>query len=130
MDSVDPVDPLDAETIAQLRELGDDEFLAELAEMFLTDFDPGLTVLVAAIDADDRTTAGSKAHFLKGSSLSIGLKRLSETLAQIERHFRDDGTAETLDERLVSDLHVRADEARVRLRMLLLESEESGISGR
>ncbi|MEY2399584.1 MAG: Hpt domain [Actinomycetota bacterium] len=127
MDSPDPLDP---ETLAQLRELGDDAFIGELAEMFLTDFDAPFNALLDAVAADDRETAASKAHFLKGSSMSIGLLTLSQTLAQIEQHFRGDAAAADLDPGVLAQLPTQADQARMRLRMLLLECEDSGISGR
>ncbi|MBA2607795.1 MAG: Hpt domain-containing protein [Actinobacteria bacterium] len=117
-------DPLDAATIKQLRELGDDSFIAELAEMFLSDFEPTYARLLGAIRNDDTQTAASSAHFLKGSSLSIGLLALSGVLAQVEAHFRTEGGA--LSEAVLNEMQRRADEAQTRLRLLLAETEGFG----
>ncbi len=117
-------DPLDAETLNQLRELGDDSFIAELAEMFLSDFEPTYAKLLGAIRDADAPTAASSAHFLKGSSLSIGLLALSGVLAQVEANFRGEG--EALSEAVLDELQHRADEAQTRLRLLLAETEGFG----
>jgi HPt (histidine-containing phosphotransfer) domain-containing protein len=121
-------DPLDAATLQQLRELGDDAFIAELAEIYLADFEPAFAKLLAANQDADWTTAITSSHFLKGSSMSIGLLTLGQVLAQVESHFRADGGR--LDDAVLCELHSRADQAQARLQVLLAESEESGISGR
>ncbi len=121
-------DPLDADTLRQLRDMGDEGFIAELAEMYLVDFEPAFAVLIESISTDDRVTAAAKAHFLKGSSLSIGLTALSAVLADIEHHFRD-GSA-SFDEATMRELQSRADQARSRLQEFLTETEESTSTGR
>lgn len=121
-------DPLDAATLQQLRELGDDEFLAELAQMFLEDFGPTFAKLLTANRDGDWPAAISSSHFLKGSSLSLGLLTLGQVLAQVEAHFRADGGP--LDEVTLREMQFRADEAHARLQLLISECEESGVSGR
>jgi len=121
-------DPLDPETIRQLRTLGDDAFINELAEMFLTDFDPAYDKLLKSIANEDHVTASATAHFLKGSSSSIGLRMLAAVLADIEHHFSDGSVP--LNETTMSELDERAEEARSRLRVFLAESEESATTGR
>lgn len=128
MDQTFYEDPLDPDTLLQLRAIGDDGFIAELAEMYLADFEPVFAVLIESIRTDDRATAAVKAHFLKGSSLSMGLLALSGVLADIEHHFRD-GSA-LFDEATMRELHWRADQARSRLHRFLAETEESATTGR
>jgi len=121
-------DPLDADTLQQLRELGDESFIAELAGLFLTDFGPTYTKLLEANRDGDWSVATSSSHFLKGSSMSIGLLGLATVLAQVEAHFRANGGA--LDDATLSELDHRAEQAQARLQILLAESEESGAVGR
>ncbi len=121
-------DPLDAATLEQLRELGDDSFIAELADMYLADFEPTYAKLLAANQDGDWPSAVASSHFLKGSSMSLGLVTLGTVFSRIEAHFRADGGA--LDQATLDELQTRADQAQARLHILLAESEESGITGR
>src|SRR3954454_24523103 len=49
-------DPLDQSVLAGLRELGDQELLAKLAELFLEDVPPQLEVLREAIEGGDASS--------------------------------------------------------------------------
>lgn len=65
--------------------LGDDEFLAELIDIYLDDAPPQLELLRAAVARADAAAASSVAHRLKGSSGHIGAESLSQLCSQIER---------------------------------------------
>jgi CheY-like chemotaxis protein len=76
--------PLDPEVLAGLRELGDEELLAELAGMFFDDASSRLGELREAVEAGDAAGVGRVAHTLKGSSGNMGATRMSEICAEIE----------------------------------------------
>jgi HPt (histidine-containing phosphotransfer) domain-containing protein len=65
--------------------LGDDEFLAELIDIYLDDVPPQLELLRAAVARADAAAASSVAHRLKGSSGNVGAESLSALCNQIER---------------------------------------------
>lgn len=62
------------------------EFLAELAPMFLADVPPLLATLETAVAQEDLRTVCNTAHTLKGSSSSMGIKRLAQIAHEMERH--------------------------------------------
>lgn len=64
--------------------LGDDEFLAELIDIYLDDVPPQLELLRAAVARADAAAAGSVAHRLKGSSSNLGAESLSALCNQVE----------------------------------------------
>jgi signal transduction histidine kinase/PleD family two-component response regulator/HPt (histidine-containing phosphotransfer) domain-containing protein len=75
---------LDPEVLAGLRDLGDEELLAELAGMFFDDASSRLGELREAVEAGDTAGVGRVAHTLKGSSGNMGATRMSEICAEIE----------------------------------------------
>jgi HPt (histidine-containing phosphotransfer) domain-containing protein len=68
--------------------LGDDEFMAELIDIYLGDAAPQIELLRAAVAQADIATASSVAHRLKGSSGNVGAESLSALCGQIERASR------------------------------------------
>ena len=74
---------LDPEVLAGLRELGDAELLAELAEMFLDDASSRLADLREALKESDTRTLERAAHTLKGSSGNMGATRMSAICAEL-----------------------------------------------
>lgn len=76
--------PLDAETLASLRELGGDEFVGELAVIFLDEAPAQLEAIEQALAAGDRDRLASSAHALKSSAGNMGAKRLHTILSEIE----------------------------------------------
>lgn len=65
--------------------LGDEEFLAELIDIYLGDVPPQLDLLRAAIARADAAAASSVAHRLKGSSSNVGAESLTALCGQVER---------------------------------------------
>lgn len=64
------------------------EFLAELAPMFLEDAPPLMATLETAVAQKDLQTVCDTAHTLKGSSSSMGIKRLAQIASEMEKHAR------------------------------------------
>jgi CheY-like chemotaxis protein len=75
---------LDPEVLANLRDLGDAELLAELAGMFLDDASSRLQELREAIGAGDAAGVERVAHTLKGSSGNMGATRMSAICAELQ----------------------------------------------
>jgi HPt (histidine-containing phosphotransfer) domain-containing protein len=77
-------DPIDRQVIKNLRELGGQEMLSELAEMFLDDTRLGIDTLKGAVEEGDAQTIERTAHTLKGSSGNMGAHRMARVCAQLE----------------------------------------------
>jgi CheY-like chemotaxis protein/HPt (histidine-containing phosphotransfer) domain-containing protein len=77
-------DPLDQSVLAGLRELGDQELLAKLAELFLEDVPPQLEVLREAIEGGDASSVERVGHTLKGSCGNMGALRMGTLCAELE----------------------------------------------
>ena len=75
---------LDPEVLANLRDLGDAELLAELAGMFFDDASSRLGELREAIGAGDAAGVERVAHTLKGSSGNMGATRMSAICAELQ----------------------------------------------
>lgn len=103
---------LDSETIATLRSLrrGTRSILSQLLVSFAEGTQPLIDDLRAATNIRDRKAIVHAAHTLKGTSLTIGAKRLGALSAEIERL----GRAEQLDdlEPLVATMQDEFDLAR------------------
>jgi signal transduction histidine kinase/DNA-binding response OmpR family regulator len=75
---------LDPEVLANLRDLGDAEFLAELAGMFFDDASSRLEELREARGAGNAAGVERVAHTLKGSSGNMGATRMSAICAELQ----------------------------------------------
>ena len=75
---------LDPEVLANLRDLGDAELLAELAGMFFDDASSRLGELREAVEAGDAGGVERVAHTLKGSSGNMGAARMSAICADLQ----------------------------------------------
>ncbi|HVE94384.1 MAG TPA: Hpt domain-containing protein, partial [Acidimicrobiales bacterium] len=113
-------DPIDPALLAQLIDVGGDEFVAELAGLYLGDLDRRVEAIARCIElsGDDLDRL---AHDLKGSSANMGLRDLAETCSQIERVGRGDPVADPAS--LLRDLRREAVRARRRLTQLTGEGE-------
>jgi two-component system, sensor histidine kinase and response regulator len=98
-------DPLDQSVLAGLRELGDQELLAELAELFLEDVPPQLEVLREAIEGGDAPSVERVGHTLKGSCGNMGALRMGTLCAELEEigHSGELERAPVLFERLEAE---------------------------
>ena len=89
---------LDAEIIAELREVMEEEF-SNLISIFLDDLPLQLDRLQTAVAANDAETIYQVAHKLKSSCSNLGLMRLAELFRRLEQAGRFqtlDGVAELL----------------------------------
>ena len=80
--------PIDL-TAALERTGGEMDFLKELLDMFIGDFKEKYTAIKDAFKLKDAVQVQELAHSLKGSSASLGLIPLQETLFQLETAGRE-----------------------------------------
>ncbi len=91
----------------------DEEFLKELAEMFINDFPAMLSEIKEAVDGHNSEALGKSAHKLKGAVVNFGKRAAYETSLKLEmmgKENRLDGAKDIYDilvkdaEQLVSAL--------------------------
>jgi two-component system sensor histidine kinase/response regulator len=115
-------DPIDPAFFAQLLSLGGEEFVSELAQLFLSDLDRRVKQLSAA-----ETMSGEEvcrlAHDLKGSSANMGLTALAAVCARVESHTRGNEFGKV--EPLIAELRREAARARDRLEPLAAVKKEA-----
>jgi CheY-like chemotaxis protein len=91
---------LDASAIESLRDLGGDDFLAEVVDTFLSDA-PALVATLRTASVEGNTEDLRRtAHTLKSNGQTFGAGRFSELCRELEERARRgelDGTAELLD---------------------------------
>lgn len=63
---------------------GDKEFLNELIQIYMEDFDSTFNSLVQAVSSQDFTSIQELGHSLKGSSANLSLIQLREKASQVE----------------------------------------------
>lgn len=85
---------LDDAVIAELREStgGDDEFVRELVEAYVSEATGYLDAMTAAAGIADASAIVRPAHTLKSSSATLGAMRLAEISRGIEEAGRAGGT--------------------------------------
>jgi HPt (histidine-containing phosphotransfer) domain-containing protein len=109
-----PLDPLDARTLRQLKDLGGDDdpdFLPSVLRSFLEHLGVAIADLEAAVARQDAASLKRVAHSLKGSAGNVGAKTLAARCADVERGALGGGD-------LASPLtDVRAEASRVRARV-------------
>lgn len=82
-------EPVDMSVIESLRDLGDDELVLELVEIFMEDTPPRLEELAKAYIDGDAERIESVAHSLKSSCANLGAIRLSEICRDLEAKGRE-----------------------------------------
>ena len=98
---------LDRAALTNLREIGGDEMISELAEVFADDARARLTDLKRAFDEKDAASVTQVAHTLKGSSANVGAKRMQALCSRLENTAasEDLSPSDELLEELVRDGH-------------------------
>lgn len=83
---LEPKDPLDAGTLRQLQELGDDDpdFLPGVLRSFRTHATSAVATLEAAVRAGDAAAVKRAAHSLKGGAGNVGARGLASRCAALE----------------------------------------------
>jgi len=82
-----PLDPLDARTLRQLKDLGGDddpEFLPSVLRSFLSHLGTAVADLDAAVARRDSAAVKRAAHSLKGGAGNVGAKTLASLCAAVE----------------------------------------------
>ena len=87
---------IDADVLAGLRASvgGDDAFVVDLVETYLTDAAAQLAAIDRAVSSGDAESLVRPAHTLKTSSLTIGATRLGELSRALEMTGRSSNLAE------------------------------------
>jgi len=113
---IDALPLLDAEIIAELREVMEDEF-GSLIAAFLDDLPLHLDRLQIAVAAQDAESIYQTSHKLKSSCGNLGAVRLMELFRRLEQA----GRLHTLDHaaKLLQHTQAAADEAAVCLRAVV-----------
>jgi PAS domain S-box-containing protein len=105
--------PVDERVFSRLKTFeSDDEpnFLAQVAEIFISDTHARLQELHRAVESRDLAAVGRLGHYFKGSSANIGAHRMTDISAQIEASARagDPDTPSRLYEPLTREFfHVK-----------------------
>ena len=78
---------MESVNLEHIREvtMGDDEFLAELIDLFLNDTPTQLQALRNAVGTGDAEGVAAAAHRLKGSSGNMGAESLSALCLHVEK---------------------------------------------
>ncbi len=84
-------------------DLGDDERLCDLVEMFVDEMPQRIGQLKKAFDAEDCQEIGRLAHQMKGSVGSYGFHQLTDYAARLERAVIDAEPRQTIGE-ILSEL--------------------------
>jgi HPt (histidine-containing phosphotransfer) domain-containing protein len=88
---------LDDAALGSLRELGGDDFLAEVIDTFLADVPALLATAHRAVDEADAGEVRRAAHTLKSNAATLGATDLAELCRELEQHAKDgrltDGSA-------------------------------------
>jgi signal transduction histidine kinase/DNA-binding response OmpR family regulator len=79
---------LDEQTLANLEELGDSDFVAHVLRLYARQAPGALTDLEAALASGDAPAAARAAHSLKSMSANIGAARMKDTAGAIEASAR------------------------------------------
>ncbi|MCA1687812.1 MAG: Hpt domain-containing protein, partial [Actinobacteria bacterium] len=82
--TVETEDPLDRAVLENLRELGGQEMLSELSQMFVNDASSALRDLKEATECEDPPSVKRVAHTLRGSSGNMGAKRMAALCAELQ----------------------------------------------
>jgi PAS domain S-box-containing protein len=90
----------DTAALESLRELGGDDFLAEVIETFLADAPTLLGTLRRSLHEEDADELRRAAHTLKSNGFTLGVERFADLCQELERRARSgalDGAAEIID---------------------------------
>jgi HPt (histidine-containing phosphotransfer) domain-containing protein len=76
---------LDAKTIGQIRELGGQDLLVELVQIFLAHAPRRIENFRQGVRSGDLAQAEKAIHSFRSSSVSLGASRVAEMAAELER---------------------------------------------
>ncbi|MEY2470297.1 MAG: Hpt domain [Actinomycetota bacterium] len=110
-------DQLDQAAVQALLDLGGDDLLRELVDLFMADLQPRLDELDRAITEGDNIGAANVAHALKGSCLYLGLSALADVSARMENSQRVNAQQDAHP--LLAELHRCAESGAAALKELV-----------
>jgi CheY-like chemotaxis protein len=91
---------LEPDAIKHLRDLGGDEFIAEVVDIFLTDAPVLIATLRSALERQDAEELRRAAHTLKSNGSTFGAVTFAELCRSVEQHAKEgrlDGVPQLLD---------------------------------
>jgi HPt (histidine-containing phosphotransfer) domain-containing protein len=91
---------LDAAALRNLRDLGGDEFLAEVVDAFLTDAPDLMATLRRSLEEQNADELRRAAHTLKSNGATLGAGQFAELCRALEQRAKDgqlDGSSELVD---------------------------------
>jgi PAS domain S-box-containing protein len=92
---------IDEDKITQVYDVEKSEdlnFLLELLEIYITEFPENISAMQRAFDSGDVESFHFYAHKLKGSSLSLGLEKISEVCSKLEQASQNNRFDSTLND--------------------------------
>src|SRR5579862_9212221 len=92
---------LDAAALRNLRDLGGDEFLAEVVDAFLSDAPELMATLRRSLEEENAEELRRAAHTLKSNGATLGAAQFAELCRTLEQHAKDDqldGASQLIDE--------------------------------
>ncbi len=87
------IDHAALDNLRMLQRPGKPDLLAAIVAMYVKSTPDEVTAILAAAEGGDLTTVNRRAHKLKGSSRTIGARRVGDILAAIEESAKDNATA-------------------------------------
>jgi PAS domain S-box-containing protein len=91
---------LEAAALQNLRDLGGDEFLGEVVDVFLADAPALITSLRSSLERHDTEELRRAAHGLKSNGSTLGATAFAELCGTVEQHAKDgrlDGVSQLVD---------------------------------
>jgi HPt (histidine-containing phosphotransfer) domain-containing protein len=83
---------IDMDVIEGLKEVGDQDFLIELIDLFLNQARELMVSINNAQKINDLTTINKDAHKLKGSCLNLGANQMGEICHKLETNAKENNT--------------------------------------
>ncbi|MFN8575228.1 MAG: Hpt domain-containing protein [Candidatus Sericytochromatia bacterium] len=90
---------IDSSVISELKEMGGQEFLSELIEMFLQQSETIMDEIKTHSSSKDALSLSKSAHKLKGSCLNLGAQEMSNLCQNIEYQGKENNL-EGIDEKI------------------------------
>ncbi|PTX94241.1 Hpt domain-containing protein [Opitutus sp. ER46] len=117
MPATTPIDPQAIESLRALNPGDNDEFLREIAGIYLDDTPVRLAELDRSLAAGDIPTFTRAAHSIKGSSGNVGATDVRTVAERLEHHSREHGLADVAP--LIAELRAEYDRAEAELRRII-----------
>ncbi len=111
------IDPQAIENLRALNPGDNDEFLREIAGIFLEDTPQRINELTQSLAAGDVPKFTRAAHSIKGSAANLGAAALRNVAEKLEHQSRKDGLGSVA--RLVSDIKAEFARAEIELRKVI-----------